>query len=264
MNDALATISGNKLVCTGVPLVVQALPDLASKVSSREDFDSLVSEMYKLFREDLAGDIAFLRSVENDRAVIEFDKAIYLLRTAKQHNDNSEAQAFYGRWTDGGTSWQVSMDALVIKFTGALVQLARISSRVRRDRDLAQVWKNRANVQTELVFQAVCDDLKLTFPSRLQQALVANVNRRAKRLPQGSDYESSVKNICAQEAVAQMYSLPVPYYQLLDRLGVLGTRSAVATLLLAYSLSMSTNLAGEEFISHVEKVWEVVHAQGEA
>ena len=68
----------------------------------------------------------------------------------------------------------------------------------------------------------------------------------------------AVEQLCVREIVAAHdLELPVPYYQILDRLGLLGDTNARAALLVAYSIRATTTLTGEEFLQRVEKTWQV-------
>jgi hypothetical protein len=90
----------------------------------------------------------------------------------------------------------------------------------------------------------------------MRDALIASVKRRAKRL-RSPDMKTAVEDLCAQEICKQMRPLPVPYYKILDRLGLLGEPHARAALLVAYSIASSTQLRGEDFFQRVEATWKV-------
>lgn len=255
MNDPLATINGNKIICTGMELGDAVQPDMSPTRPNENAFITLVSEYYQFFRESNAPDIAFLLSIDRHRLVVDFDNAIYLLRTAKQHNDNQGAVNFYNTWVASHASWQDASSALAQLLNQVLAQLAQISLRVRRDPKLVKAWKDRASTEPQTVFEAVCQDLKVGFRDGTRKALIGNVVRRAKYLRPHDDIRACLEDFCAQEITAQGRSLPVPYHQVLDRLGVLGTSKARAALLLAYSISASTRLQGENFLVRVEQTW---------
>lgn len=260
MTDPLATINGNKLICTGAGLNYDKPPDLSPQRSTEESFASLISEYYMFFRELIAADVAFLRSVENHQHVTNFDSAVYLLRTARQHQDNPEALTFYEEWVNKYWPWQKASDTLAEALMKALIQLARISGRVRRDPTLTRAWIERASNQPETIFDAVCEDLNASFPSHIKKALIGNVKRRAKRLRPEDDIRANIEDLCAQEITAQVRSLPVPYHAVLDRLGALRTHHARAALLVAYSINASTSLRGEDFLVRVEETWKIASA----
>lgn len=258
--DAIATIDQNKRACTGVGLVLNARPDLVPSVDSEAAFSALASDYYMVFREALAPDVAFLRGVEQHSVIREFDQAIYRIRTAHQHHDNEEATAFLKDWLSVHPGWQVSADALAHLFGRALEELARISGKARRDPSLAAAWRDRTTVEPAAIFEAVCADLAVTFNEGLQAILVRNVERRARRIRPGQDARSAVQGFCAEEITSQNRRLPVSYFAILDRLGLLGHRRARAALLLAYSIAASSDLRGEAFMRRVEDAWKVVSA----
>jgi hypothetical protein len=255
--DNLGTISQNKRACTGVGLVYDSAPRLNPAATSADGFTNLVSQYYMFFREAIAQDVSFLRGVEGHRAIAEFDRAIYLLRTAKQHDDNPEATQFFEHWIEEHPTWQQAVDALAELLERALEQLARISGRVRRDAALARAWNERASAEPTSIFESVCADLAVTFNDRLAAILIRNVERRAKRLRPGEDARAAVEALCAEEITNQAKRLPVPYHAVLDRLGLIGRSRAQAALLLAYSISASTTLGGEAFLLRVEEAWKV-------
>jgi hypothetical protein len=162
-------------------------------------------------RERLRGDIAFLRSVENHRDLNDFDGTIYLLRTAKHHDDNPDAVAFYGRWTTEHQPWQRAADALANALAKAIQQLEAVSSRVRRDRKLSAAWRDHASKEPEAIFLAVCDDLRVRFSQGNQRRLVRNVRTRLQRINPHDDIRAITKELCAQEITSQLRPLPVPY-----------------------------------------------------
>lgn len=260
MNRSLATLDGNKYVCTGTRFIADEAPDLAPKRPSEDAFIRLVSEYYKFFRETHADDIAFLLSIERRAAVTEFNNAVYSLRTAKQHNDNSQATKFYDAFASRHDSWQAASNTLAELLDRALTELADISLHVRRDPSLTRLWKERASLEPQSIFEAVCRDFNTVYTGATQQALLSNVKRRAKRLRPHEDVRARLEDFCAQEITAQGRSLPVPYYEVLDRLGVLGTPRARPAALLAYSVSATTKLKGESFLARVEQTWIVANS----
>lgn len=255
--DDLETIGFNKTACTGADLTYESPPNVDPVITSKDGFDSLVSEYYKFFRETLAADIAFLRGVEGHRDIRAFDDAIYQLRTAKQHDDNVRAVAFYENWTSDNESWQIAGEALSQLLQRALAQLARISSRVRRDVKLTSAWRERASAEPASVFESVCTDLNASFGEGRKQHLIRNIERKKRRILAGEDVRAAVESFCVEEITHQSNALPVPYYEVLDRLDLIGRPRARAAILLAYSVSASTRLRGEEFLGRVEEAWKV-------
>ncbi|NRI69042.1 hypothetical protein FEZ60_26320 [Rhodococcus sp. MS16] len=256
MTDPFSVVARNKLLCCGVELEYHKPPDLNPKRPTVADFDALVTEYYTLFRENMRGDVAFLLSIERKREVVEFDNAVYLLRTAKQHTDNPKATAFYDSWT-GTRTFQTAAEALAVCFTNALLQLVVVSNLVRRDSELTEAWKSRASIEPASIFEAVCDDLKVRFSVANKKRLIRNVTNRVQRLRADVDTRVATEGFCVEEIVAQSISLPVPYVEILDRLGLIGASNASAALLMAYSVQASTNLTGDEFLLRVEETWKV-------
>lgn len=256
MNDPLRTLAFNKRICTGISMDYDSPPG-ANHRMNQNAFDALVSEYYKLFRESISRDVAFLRSIQDHRVVADFDDCIYRLRTAKQHKDNRQAVAFYSEWTAARQPWQRAAESLVDAFATAIRHLEVVSNRVRRDPSLSIAWKEHASVDPELVFEGVCRDLRARFPEGRRRALVQNVRRRLKYLKPGDDVRAAAEEYCAQEITAQTSPLPVPYFEVLDRLDLIGKPEARAALMVAYSIRASTHLRGEQFLLRVEEAWKV-------
>lgn len=253
MTDPLKNIDANKLACTGVPLDYAEPPNLDPACNSEAEFDSVVSEYYMLFRERLRKDVSFLRSVERHPDVNDFDNTVYLLRTAKQHDDNPDATAF-------NHPWRQAARALAEAFARCIQRLEVASGRVRRDPNLSAAWRDHASIEPEAVFLAVCDDLQVRFSPGNRQRMVRNVSKQLQRIKAGEDVRTATEHLCAQEITAQLRSLPVPYFEVLDRLDLIGKRDAKAALLVAYSIETATNLKGEEFLLRVEETWKVARA----
>lgn len=260
MIDPLEVVAANKQVCTGGPLDYGEPPDLDPICTSEADFDSLVTEYYTLFRERLRSDIAFLKSVETHSDLVDFDNAIYLLRTAKQHDDNPKASAFYERWVAENRPWERAAQALADAFAKAIQHLERVSSRVRRDHKLSGAWREHASIEPESIFLAVCEDLRVRFGQGNRRRLIRNVQTRLQWTKSGQDVRAAVEDLCAQEITSQLRSLPVPYFEVLDRLDLIGKQDARAALLVAYSVEAATKLTGEAFLLRVEETWKVARA----
>lgn len=257
MTDPLAALALNKLICTGVELNYEAPGDPNPRPSTEAAFDALVTQYYKLFRESIRTDVAFLRSVKESPHVAKFDNSVYQLRTAKQHDDNQRAKTFYVAWTCG-QSWEAAAESFLDESAKALSDLERVSLQVRLDTKLTKAWKDNASLEPDTILEAVCRDLNARFGYGHRQKLLRNINLRRQRLASGLDVRAAVVQICTQEIVAaQDLTLPVPYYEILDRLGLLGKRNARAALLVAYSVCAATSLTGEAFLERVEAAWRV-------
>lgn len=261
MMNALRTIDLNKEACTGVSLSYDSAPILTPHVDSEDSFISLVSDYYKFFREAIAADVGFLAGVENHHSIARFGRAIYLLRTAKQHDDNAEATAFYKRWVVEHLTWRQAADALATLLNDALEELARISGQVRRDAAMRGAWASHASTEPASVFQAVCDDLGVSFGQGTKNFHIRNIEKQAQRIRPGRDVRAEVEALCVEAITSQGKRLPVSYYEVLNRLGLMGQQQARAAVLLAYSVSASTSLRGEEFLTRVEETWKVSSAR---
>ncbi|MGW5317141.1 hypothetical protein [Nocardia thailandica] len=260
MNDPLKNIDANKRTCTGVPLDYTEPPNLNPACNSEAEFDSVVSDYYRLFRERLRKDVSFLKSAGRHADIDDFDSTVYLLRTAKQHDDNREAVTFYETWVVEHRPWRQAAIALAEMFARCIQRLEVASGRVRRDPSLSAAWREHASIEPEAVFLAVCDDLQVRFSPSNRQRMVRNVSKQLQRIKAGDDIRTATEHLCAQEITAQLRPLPMPYFEVLDRLDLIGKHHAKAALLVAYSIRTATNLKGEEFLLRVEETWKVVRA----
>jgi hypothetical protein len=257
MTDPLAVLARSKLICTGVELDYEVPADPDPRPGTEEAFDALVTRYYKLFRETIRTDVAFLRSVEDSSAVKTFDNTVSRLRHAKQHDGNDRAKSFYASWTQN-RPWEAAAEAFLDSSAKAFSELEHVSSRVRRDPKLTKAWKDNASIETETIFEAVCRDLATGFSFGHRRKLLHNIDLRRQRLGPGVDIHSAVEQFCVQEiTTAQDVTLPVPHYEILDRLGLLGKSKARAALLVAYSVRAATDLTGEAFLQRVEETWRV-------
>ena len=206
----------------------------------------------------MRADVAFLRSVEDHSDIGNFDNAVYLLRTAKQHKDNRKATTFYSSWTSTHQPWDRAATDLAADFAKAIVQLERVSSRVRREQALSTAWRDNASIEPEMIFEAVCRDINVRFNYGHKRRLVRNVTLGLQRLKPGDDIRAIAEELCVQEITSGNRSLPVPYFEILDRLDLIGKAAARAALLLAYSIEAATNLTDEEFLLRLEEAWKLV------
>jgi len=91
-----------------------------------------------------------------------------------------------------------------------------------------------------------------------RRKLLHNVNLSRLSLASDRDVHAAVEEFCVQEiTAAHNLTLPVPYFEILDRLGLLGNRNARAALLVAYSICAATTLTGEAFLHRVEETWQL-------
>lgn len=257
MTDAFGTLGANKQICTGSRLDSRP-PDLSPIVTTKEEFDSLVSDYSTFFREEISSDVGFLRRMCRGRAVVECDRTIYALRTAKQHADNAEATTFYEAWQARHDGWQASADALADLLRLALEALAEASARVKRDGSLRSAWREKSSVEPETIFDAVCADLNLSFGRGRKEALLRNVERRLKNSNSTGAVRDVCTALCVDEVTGEKGVLPVSHADVLDRLGLLGKRQSVPALWVAYSVAKTTPLKGEAYLLRVEEAWKLV------
>ncbi|MFC8923231.1 hypothetical protein [Cellulosimicrobium sp. NPDC057127] len=255
--NSLSTLDLNKRACTGVGLTYGAAPELVPSLDSSGAFYDLVTEYYKFFHEAIADDVAFLAAVKDCSAVAAFKELLYNLRTARQHGDNPNADAYAAAWVDSHANWQESADAFARSLREAIDELAHVSSCVRRDARLSDAWRQRASAAPETIFEAVRSDLAAVFSESQRDYMVRTVARRAQRLRPGADVRRELERFCVEEIVKRTKPLPVAYHAVLDRLNLLGKPHARAALLLAFSISAATTLRGEEFLTRVELAWSV-------
>lgn len=257
MTDHLVGISLNKLVSTGVGLAYEVIQEPEPLPSNAADFDAMVTHYYTLFREGIRRDVDFLRSVRSSPRANSFDNTVYKLRTAKQHSDNQAAKTFYATFTSG-LSWEAAAAKFLGEATAALSELEQISFEVRRDAKMRKAWRESTAVETDAVFGAVCRDLNVSFSSGRRQQLLRNVEFHRRKLAVGTDVRAAVEQFCVREiAAAQTLDLPVRYFEVLDRLSLIGHRNASAALLMAYAVRAATSLTGEHFLDRIERTWRV-------
>lgn len=255
MKDDLYVLFRNKLMCTGVGPMEGDLPVNMTEVDSKSDFDRNVTTYYLFFRENYSNDIAFLQSVKFSEPVKKFSENIYLLRTAVQHSDNERATRFYELWKSDCGSWPDSARILWGQFVRAVKDLAAASVLVSRQRTLSIDWRGRATLSPEAVFDAVCGDLSVSFPSHRRAALVSGVKARTRSIRAGQDYQRLLRAYCAEAATASGRSLPMPYSEILDQLGLIGSPKARSALLIAYAIGHGENLDARQFMEKVSQVW---------
>lgn len=221
-----------------------------------EGFDAFVSTSYVALRETLAEDASFFSRV-GVLARHQAPRSVYLLRTARQHDDNLEAVVFYDRWVgDEPIDWDNAVERLaeqVEDYLGLMIQAARS---VRQSGELHRQWADSASVSVSTVFASVCQDLVLAFPSRAREAKVRAIEGRYRRERQAGPKRRVIADLCVQEALSESGGLPVDYAELLDELGLLGTRDAPAVLALAYATSRAhPNLNGDDFKRKTSEMW---------
>lgn len=221
-----------------------------------DGFDAFVSSAYVAVRETLAEDASFLASV-GAMGTHEATRSLHLLRTARQHDDNQGAVNFYNNWVGNEpVDWDDAAERLVDQVDDYLRTLTRAAQAVRQSSSLAQQWKDADSVSVPTVFASVCRDLSLSFPFAARQAKVRAIESRYRRERPAGAKRQIIADLCVQEALAESGVLPVDYSELLDELGLLGSREAPAVLALAYATARALpGTFGDDFKRKTSEMW---------
>ncbi|NLH70972.1 MAG: hypothetical protein GX454_12480 [Brooklawnia sp.] len=261
MSGPFTTFAQARLVATGSSLEIDP-PDLAPSCWTEAELKTLVSAYYKFFNENLAKETSFLLKLRPNRELPQLRRLIYNLRSANEHSDNSSAQEAAARWRAKFDTPQQAADALAAELLKGIEILSRIAVAVSRDPDKTAEWKQLLSVDTGTVFSAVASDLGLRFRASDLRRMVRNVEKRIEIQPGSGDRRVLMAEYCAQEILSDRRPLPVPYDQVLDSLGLLGTQSAAGAILIAHSVSeVMPNLRGDAFLARVEATWRTAGAQ---
>ncbi|WP_377325305.1 hypothetical protein ACFJIY_09850 [Pimelobacter simplex] len=250
--DALARA---RQLATGSPLVVDA-PELSPQCESEAELDQLITGYYKFLHEEISEDAAFLAQIQRMSEVESARRLLYSLRTAAQHSDNEKAARVAKDWRARHGSPQAAAESLAAAMTRALGELGSVALRVARDGADASRWRDVLAVDTGTVFAAVVSDLGLQFTPGNQQRMVRLVDKRLQVQPRNGDRRNLVADYCVQEVLSDRRPLPVPYYQVLDSLGLLGKPGASGAVLVAHSVAeIAPALRGDSFIARVKETW---------
>lgn len=220
------------------------------------DFDAFVSSSYVALRETLADDASFLSSADvlgRHEATL----SVFLLRTARQHDDNQGAVRFYEQWV--GTEpidWDDAVGRLVQQVEDYLRKLVEAAQVVRRSPALHARWVASDSVSTPSIFDAVCRDLNLSFAHGARKAKVRAIEARYRRDGLARGKKRMIADLCVQEALSESGILPVAYSDLLDEMGLIRSRDAAAAVALAYATARALpRLKGEDFKRKVSEMW---------
>lgn len=219
-------------------------------------FDAFVSSSHVALRETLAEDASFLAGVGVLRNH-EVKRTVYLLRTARQHDDNQEAVTFYNTWLGNEPiDWSDAVERLVKQVEDYLRLLVRAAQAVRQSDALHQQWVKAASVSVASVFASVSQDLGLNFSPGARQAKVRAIEARYRRERPSGPKQRIIADFCVQEALSESKILPVDYSELLDALGLIRSRDASTLLSLAYATAHALpGLNGEDFIRKTSEMW---------
>lgn len=220
------------------------------------EFDAFVTSAYLAVRETLAEDASFLTSV-GALGEHQATRSVYLLRTAAQHEDNPHAVRFRRDWVgQEPIAWDDAIDRLVGQLDDYVLALVAAANSVRNDPLLTQKWKESSSVSVPTIFASVCRDLGLHFARGATEAKVRAIEGRYRREKPAGPKEKVVADFCVQEALSESGVLPVDYTELLDELGVLGSRDAPAALALAYATGRAhPRLSGDGFKRKTSEMW---------
>ncbi|MGC3995448.1 MAG: hypothetical protein QM779_15255 [Propionicimonas sp.] len=260
--NPLEALDHNRYLCTGVGLGPIIRMVEASSVSTEADFNEVVNQCYQLWHEQLGADVAFLATAarelcaftERDR-ITDFDGLIDPLRNGSFHSGAARAKQIRSVWVDRRKPWSSAASQILQELESALAALAIVSGKVRIDGRLKQAWSDRTVVDPASVFAAVARDMAINLPAHVQSMKISDISRRAKRLGPDDDVHAALEDFAVEELIQRPRRLPVAYYDVLDRLGVLGRREAKGALLLAFGLAQTTRLGPDEFLDRVEQLW---------
>ena len=256
MTDPFVTLGRAKLMATGVRLDARP-PSLTPSSDSEGEFNVVVSGYYKFFREEIALDVSLLRKVSNGPYVVAFDRLVNNLRTVAQHTGNPDAVRRVEIFKREHPTWPERSRALGEHLEAALTELAAIAVSVSRDAAESAKWKAAATLDVASVFDAVLTDLALDLPAWRRVHMQRQVKARIRHDVPTSEYVRTVQDYCVQEIASEKHVLPVPYYEVLDYLGLLGSRQAESAVLIAYSVaSAAPNLSDSVFLVRVSETWK--------
>lgn len=260
MTDPFVTLAQARQLATGSPLDLAA-PTLAPACGSESDFDRLVTDYYKFFNEEFAGEVSFLLLRKPSSTVSDLRQLLYNLRTSTNHSDNPKAVEAARQWRKDFSTPQLAADALASVLSQGLSALARIAVEVTKDRVQSESWRDLLSIDVATVFDAVATDLSRTYTDGNRRRMVRIIEKRLEVYPPRGDRRTLVAEYCAQEMISDRRPLPVPYDQVLDALNLLGKADAEGALLAAHSVAaLSPELRGDSFIARVLETWRTAAA----
>jgi hypothetical protein len=265
-------LSQHKKACTGEPLLVPKRSQWTSLIQSEADFSSIVSDVYKLWRETWKLDVGFLIDAKGDSTTArDFGRLIYQLRTADQHTDNAEATARRAEWTTdacGGHSptsqgdWAACGRALLVILTAAVASLSALAAANRLQPAFRQAWQAKFSESISAVVTRVAADLKLHLSQPNRQHHERQVERKWSRyrLRQGETAAQAMASFAECSLVSEIRQLPCDYLDILDELHVLGKTDAVVALRLAHSVAEISLTTGDTYIKLVASTWTMLRS----
>lgn len=260
MSNPFAAFTQARLLATGSSLDIDP-PNLSPSCNTDAELKTLVSAYYIFFNEGLAKDRSFLLSLHPNPQLDQLRQLLYNLRTANEHIDNDQAVRTAARWRNQFNSPQDAANALAAALAQGLAILGKIAVAAGYNAAEVAQWRQLLSVDVGSVFSAVSADLGLSFRQGDRKRMIRFVEKRLEVRPDPGDRRQVVAEYCAQEILSDRRPLPVPYHEVLDALGLLGTSRAPGAIMLAYSVAeLSPSLRGEDFITRVEETWRAAHA----
>lgn len=276
--DALAAdVAGVAVTTARVTGAVLEVPDVRAwtfEVASKADFQALVSACYTWWKEDWAPEIQTLAALSrtHSKHVRDFTTAVNNIRTSHQHNRAPDAVAFASAWTvracgadppaDAG-GWKACGEVFGRQTAAACAALAAAAAAVEADPRLGGKWAQttsaRISVDTAATTDVVMQDLGLSFSPFRLRFLRGQVDRGWERRAKTRTDDAQAALDAVVETVlagASLTRLPCGYPEILDRLGLIGDKAAVAVLWLAHAVAEQGYFVDTaEFLDLVERLW---------
>lgn len=244
----------NRQVVTGIHANDSNFNIESISVASRDEFNSMVTDLYVLIREKFRIDINFfIREFECGKLNLLY-QTIYKLRTAVQHSDNRECVDFYNSWYDKSGDWSKCAFVLNELYQDSLAELIESSAKCRQDRKYAAKWQSRLSVDSESVLESVLRDLCLSLNLNSKAHALRQIDNRVAGHRKEVDI-LILREFCIQEVLKRKVNLPVSYVEVLDRLSLIGRQEAGAALLLAYAVAAKGRNSPSIFFEKVEAAW---------
>jgi len=267
-------LSEHKRLSTGQTLEPSDRMAWPEAVDSDETFRKLVSEAYKLWREQWGEDVGFLlnrgRPATRARS---FDQLLNQLRTAHQHaTDDTAIQALkqWLRQVCGGHApatpqdWTKCGNELMSLLSGAVDELADVAAWVKRNTSARMDWHRRAAESVRAIVGLVAADLGLQHNDRTFDYHKRQVDGRWRKkiVKPGQDPRSVLMSLVEQQLISRVGNLPCSYQDVLEELNVVGSSSAVPALQLAHAIATISRTQGEDFMKLIVTTWTALQPPG--
>ena len=272
LKSACRELSEYRRTCTGESLDVSAIEALPTAVLTGEEFDSVVSCIYMLWRETWKIDVGFLAGPRRAGGPAwDFDELINDLRTAAQHSDNIAAKTRRMKWLNdihGGRSpstggdWTSCCTALLGEFAAAVRYLSKRAAARRTDPHFRRDWQDRISASVESIVGRVANDLGMYLKPSSLGYHVRQVERRLSsyRPRRGETTGDALASFAERSLISGLEALPCKYEEVLDALEVLANADAVPALHLAHAVAEISRTTGDAFLDLVEATWDDLRA----